>query len=117
MTVVGLVTLALGLVMVVAPETSFAIWPWVWEIVPGPPQDVDGLTHRLIAVMFVGLATGAAFTIWQNRRDVAEVFLAMLAAYAIGGALGVLLFVAESLQRSTCGSTWVCLPLLACAPS
>ena len=92
---VGVLSLVLGLLMLVAPETATLVWPWVWEVVEGGPIDVDGLTNRLIAVMFLGLAAGAAFTLAENRRDVGEVFLAMVVAYALLGALGVGLFVAH----------------------
>jgi hypothetical protein len=107
--VVGLAALIVGLAMVVAPESSPAFWPWTWEVAPGPPGQLDGLTHRLVAVMFIGLAAGAAFTVWQGRRDVAEVYLAMLSAYTVVGALSVLLFVAQS---PTTPAMWAYLALL-----
>jgi hypothetical protein len=59
--------------------------------------------------MFIGLAAGAAFTVWQGRRDVSEVYLAMLSAYTVVGALGVLLFVAQS---PTTPAMWAYLAIL-----
>ncbi len=88
--VVSILAALLGLVLLLAPAAALAIWPWTWQV---NDSALDVLTMRLVAAMFIGLAAGGWAMLRANRTDVAEVYLLILAAYALVAGLGVLLFV------------------------
>lgn len=87
---IALVVLALmagivGLVVFVAPRESGVLWPWA-ELAAWKPLDT-----RLLASMLLTIAGCAAQVAWRNSRQMAGVFLPMLAAYGIVTSAGLLI--------------------------
>ena len=83
--ILGILALAVGTLVFVAPKQSGLIWPWaaldVWKL----------LDSRLIACMLLTIAGGAFLARWRNDRGVAQLFLAMLFAYCVVAGIGLAL--------------------------
>jgi hypothetical protein len=83
--VLGLVALAVGLFVFIAPKQAGFIWPWselaAWKL----------LDSRLIASMLLTIAGGAFLVVWRNDRGAAQLFLVMLGTYCIFAGAGVVL--------------------------
>ena len=88
--ILGILALAVGTLVFVAPKQSGLIWPWaaldVWKL----------LDSRLIACMLLTIAGGAFWARWRNDRGVAQLFLAMLFAYCVVADIGLALHAAAT---------------------
>jgi hypothetical protein len=88
--IVGILALAVGTLVFVAPKQSGLIWPWaaldVWTL----------LDSRLIACMLLTIASGAFLARGRNDEGVAQLFLAMLFAYCVVAGIGLALHAAAT---------------------
>lgn len=88
--ILGIVTLAVGLLVYIVPKSAGFVWPWAdlkaWAT----------LDSRLVASMLLTIAAGAFVTVWRNEYRMARVFLPMICGYCIVGGLGIALHAAST---------------------